>query len=401
MNQLWTEKYRPKDLKSFKGNKKAIEEIILWIQNWKESKNKAVLLHGAPGVGKTSLSFLLAKSLNYELLDTNASDIRTKDKLKEKVEQAVKQKSLFKKGKIILIDEVDGMGSSDRGGGAELVRLISETKFPLIFTANDAYNPKLSTLRNKCKIIKFNSVHQNSVAARLKEICDMEKINFDPEALKAIARRASGDLRSAINDLESLFSNNHEITLEIVNELNFRDLDQNIFQALLIIFKTKTYSTALDATNNLSENFDMLFNWIRENVPLEYEKNEEIALAYNFVSKANIFKGRIRRRQNWSLLKYAYELLCAGVAISKDEKYSKFTRYRFPTIIKKMSLARSKKSIRISMCSKFSKKLHISSKHIMKDIKFFKILINNPETRNNLIEQLYLEKEEIKYLEDF
>ena len=401
MNEIWTEKYRPKSLNEFKGNSSSVQEILKWIKNWKNEKNKSVLICGGPGTGKTSIAFVLANLFNYELVDTNSSDIRTKDSLINRIEQAAKQKSFFKKGKIILIDEADGLSSGDRGGISEISKIISESRYPVILTANDAYSSKLSSLRAKCKIIKFRAIHQSSITERLKEICKIEKIEFEKGTLKAIARRASGDLRSAINDLEYLARKYKKIDLGKINELSFRDIDQDIFQALMIIFKTKNFNTAMDSVKNLTEDYGMLFNWIRENVPLEYEQADEIALAYDFLSKADIFYGRIRKRQHWGFLKYSYDILCGGVAISKKEKYHKFTKYRFPTNIKKRSVAKAKKALRKEVSSKFSKKLHISTVKVIEEIEFLKLIISQKEMKTQLKESFKLSSEEIKYIENF
>ena len=51
------------------------------------------------------------------------------------------------------------------------------------------------------------------------------------------------------------------------------------------------------------------------------------------LSKADIFDGRIKRRQYYGLLKYSSVLMTYGVAAAKKEKYKKFTRYRFPSFL--------------------------------------------------------------------
>jgi len=106
----WTEKYAPKNLEEFIGNAKAIQELVTLIQN----KTKAIIVTGPTGSGKTSAAYLIAKHLNYEILELNASDIRGKESLTNSIGEASKQMSLFNKGKIILADELDTIGS-DRG----------------------------------------------------------------------------------------------------------------------------------------------------------------------------------------------------------------------------------------------------------------------------------------------
>ena len=69
-----------------------------------------------PGTGKTTLAHVLAYDMEYELYELNASDMRNKSSLNERLKPVLEQKSLFESGKVILIDEVDGISGEDRGG---------------------------------------------------------------------------------------------------------------------------------------------------------------------------------------------------------------------------------------------------------------------------------------------
>ena len=79
--------------------------------------------------------------------------MRNKLQLKETLKPAIEQQSLLKKGKIILIDEVDGIVGEDRGGVQELTDLIESSEYPIILTANDAWTKKLAPLRKKCVMV--------------------------------------------------------------------------------------------------------------------------------------------------------------------------------------------------------------------------------------------------------
>ncbi|MFB6077215.1 MAG: AAA family ATPase, partial [Candidatus Nanohaloarchaea archaeon] len=217
------------------------------------------LLHGPPGTGKTALVHALANDLDMDLFETNASDARTKRAVADNLGQAVKQRSFSANRKLILVDEVDGMGRSDSGGRKLITRL----------TANDPYASGMQTLRDRCTMVELGNVHTNSIAARLRDICESEGIDYEDGAMKAIAHRADGDMRSAVNDLESL-SNRDRITESDVKDLDYRETGRDIFEALKIVFKTATAGTARDATEGLDEDQDDLFAWLRENVPREY-----------------------------------------------------------------------------------------------------------------------------------
>ena len=159
----WTEKYRPKKFEDLKGQDMAIDKIKAFVKYFGTGK-KALVLHGPPGTGKTTFAYVMANEINSEIFELNASDIRNQAKLQEILRPAIEQKSLTKKGKIILVDEVDGIsGYYDKGGILELVRLIELTSYPVIITANDVWNKKLSPLRKKSELVQLKEISYSSI----------------------------------------------------------------------------------------------------------------------------------------------------------------------------------------------------------------------------------------------
>ena len=148
----FAEKYRAKNYSEFVGQEKTINEIENFLKSF--PKKKALLLHGIPGTGKTSLVLASAKEHNLDILELNSSDLRNRLKLEEKLKPASEQQSLFKEGKILLMDEVDGVTGTDIGGVPELIRIIEKSAHPLILTGNDIWQSKFSKLRPKCKLIE-------------------------------------------------------------------------------------------------------------------------------------------------------------------------------------------------------------------------------------------------------
>jgi ATPase related to the helicase subunit of the Holliday junction resolvase len=180
---MWDQKYRPKTLNEYRGSSKEKKKLLSIVKEW-DSDSKPVLLHGQAGTGKTSLVECLANDLGLELVETNASDVRTKTKLREELLEAVRQRSFSGSGKLILVDEVDGMsGRSDRGGSKVLNEIIKESVFPVIMTANDAYDSSIRSLRNKCELVELDGVHTNSIAAYLRDILEEEGIEYEKDCL--------------------------------------------------------------------------------------------------------------------------------------------------------------------------------------------------------------------------
>jgi len=330
--------------------------------------DKAALFHGPAGVGKTCLIEALGKEKDLEIIELNASDYRTAKQIREIIGKSMAQKAILKRGKIFLVDEIDGLcGRKDRGGASEVIKMIRESRFPIILTANDPWSPKLRSLRKYSVLIKFGKVPHWDVVKRLKHISQNEGVEIDEPALKQLAKMSEGDLRSAINDLETLIRVKKKITTDDLESLGQRQKQTNIFDALMIIFKTKTALAAKLALNNTDKSPDDVFWWIEQNIANEYEKPEEIAKAFDALSRADLFRGRIRRRQNWKLLKYMIDMMTGGVALSKKEMYRKFSRYSFPDKIKYLGGTKFARREEKERLLELSKQLHCSTKKIRRE----------------------------------
>src|SRR3989344_1538666 len=160
MTETWTEKYRPNKFSELKGQEEAIYKITNFLKNFNEKskskKKKAIILHGPPGTGKTTLAHISAIESKSEIFELNASDFRDRKKLEEILKPAIEQQSLISKSKkkIILVDEVDGLAVyADKGGLPELLDLIDNTTYPIFLTANNIWDKKFSKLRAKAELI--------------------------------------------------------------------------------------------------------------------------------------------------------------------------------------------------------------------------------------------------------
>jgi len=152
-------KYAPKNSSEIVGQEKALAELKVFINTFKTQKKKAAFVYGPSGVGKTAAVYALAHESGLEVLEINASEFRNKEHIHTIVGGAINQQSLFSKGKIILVDEVDGLsGTKDRGGLQEIVRIIQKTSFPIILTATNPWDNKFSSVRGKSNLIAFKEL---------------------------------------------------------------------------------------------------------------------------------------------------------------------------------------------------------------------------------------------------
>ncbi|MEM4222280.1 MAG: replication factor C large subunit [archaeon] len=369
---LWTEKYYPKKLDDVVGHYSAIEKLLEW---WKNPR-KPLLISGPVGVGKTCLIYAFANEYDLEVLEMNASDQRNASIIERYVGNAATTRSLFGKQKIILLDEIDGLyGNEDRGGIAALEDVIKKAKVPLIMTCNSIWDPKLKSLRKECEILELKRLHPASIVGLLKKIADKEKIDVEQEVLKKIAENSAGDVRAAVLDFQAIADGKKKVTLEDLKILSPREKTETMFSAMQIILNSFDFEKVTDLKNTLDEDPDFILKWVDENIPLQYKNPEDLFLAYEKLSKSDLFFSRVFNRQDYSLQNYAFDLMTLGVCFSKKERYKGFIKYSFPSTMLLLSQSKETREKRLSILSKISKKAHVSTNMAYQDFYIFKELL--------------------------
>jgi len=398
----WVEKYRPQKVRDVAGNSHSIETIVGWIDSWKKGvpKKKGILLHGEVGVGKTSLAYAIANELGYDRIELNASDARTHDVIRRIVGSAATLTTLDpeQERKIIIIDEVDGIhGKAEFGGLKALMHALRESKQPIVLIANDPW--KLSKeFRNLVQMVKFGRMDQRVVLSVLKEICTHEGITTDEKVLKIVATNSNGDLRSAINDLQALGEGKDSIAIPDIDLLSMRDSELKIFDVIRRILKTRDCDRAREAVWDSGENPDTILKWLAENIPVEYADPRDLAEAFNYISRSDIFLGRIMNRQDWGLMSYAVDLMSAGVATSKKQHYRGFTPYKYPETFALYARKRKERGLRSSTAAKIGEKIHCSKKEAQEEyFPVLNVIMANVEMGAKVASEMELTIDEIQY----
>lgn len=404
-DRIWTEKYRPNTLFLIVGNEEAKSTFIAWLKCWKIGV-KAAFLYGPPGTGKTTLAQVASKEFGYRLIEMNASDVRTKEAIMRVAGPTAIEDSLFKTlykgtGSMLFIDEVDGIfGREDRGGVGAVLKIIEEAKIPIVLAANDPWNPRLRYLRQACETIRFYEIRPPMLIALLKRICRSEGVDAEKEALQIIVENSRGDARSAINDLQSLAEGRKTLKVYDVERLSPRDRQADVQKTLRKIFLAENFEQARRALDESDIDYKMLLQTLHDNLPFKYTNPSTLASAYNNMSQADVFLGRITRTQSWNLLSYALELMAAGIAYAGEED-GRPAHYRFPPK-KIMLLARTKaeRELRKNLCLRVGSKCHISSRVANNDfLPFMKVIFRNDASlASSIASWLRLEDEMVKYL---
>jgi len=398
MSKLWTEKYAPELYGDFIGNSTAVEEIKQWAEDWLEGrKRKPLLLYGVTGVGKTAIVKVLVNEYGFELLELNASDDRDAKKIEKIAGLASVSKTFSGKMRLILFDEIDGLYKVDRGGAGAVVKILKQNPCPIILTCNDLWTQKLSPIRSHCEKIQFKKVHYATVAKLLQKIASKEGIDLSYDLAKKIALNA-GDVRSAINDLQ-LITSVPNFTEEDLSLIGSRDREASIYDAVQRIFKSTNFEEARKAIIDVNEQPDFILKWVEENIPNEYKKEEDLFNAFEKISRADIFLGRVYKRMDYGLWRYASVLMSSGVALAKKEKYFSWTKYAYPSLIKKLSSTKSMRSFFKSFGLKVGSQVHLSSKKAVSYyLPMFNELMKDKEEAVKLTAQFGFDENELKFL---
>ncbi|AAW44676.1 hypothetical protein CNBG2300 [Cryptococcus deneoformans B-3501A] len=204
----WVEKYRPVLLDDIVGNSDTVDRLKVIAE---DGNVPHIIISGMPGIGKTTSIHCLAHALLGEaykegVLELNASDERGIDVVRNKIKSFAQRKVTLPPGrhKIIILDEADSMTAGAQQALRRTMEIYSNTtRFAL---ACNMSNKIIEPIQSRCAILRYSKLNDAEVLKRLKEICDMESIKHNDEGLAALIFTAEGDMRQAINNLQSTWS---------------------------------------------------------------------------------------------------------------------------------------------------------------------------------------------------
>ncbi|XP_052817261.1 chromosome transmission fidelity protein 18 homolog [Mya arenaria] len=286
---LWVEKYTPRQYTDLLSEESINRSLLHWLKMWdyvvfgkelpvklKEKKKedfkkkkwgqpdiqeeldkhhrplqKVALLCGPPGLGKTTLAHIIAKHAGYNVIEMNASDDRSAEVFKNKIESATQMKAVLgadPRPNCLVIDEIDG---APQAAINVLLNVIRKTdvqevskegkkkkkeeggilRRPMICICNDQYVPALRQLRMNALVINFPQTDPTKLAARLYEVISMERVRSDMNTLLALCEKTDNDIRSCLNTLQFIRGQCKELTMQNVQSLTVgqKDSHKNLF----------------------------------------------------------------------------------------------------------------------------------------------------------------------------
>ena len=226
-DRLWTVKYAPIQVNQICGNKSQVEKLQSWLRNWHKSAKanfkkggpdgsglyRTVIIHGGPGIGKTTAAHLVAQLEGYDVVESNASDTRSKKLIENGLKGVLEATSLFgylpgndqkieasKRRLVLIMDEVDGMSAGDRGGVGAMASVCRKTRIPIILICNERKLPKMKPFDHVAYELPFRKPTTEQIRSRIMTILFREGMGrVSPNVINALIEGAGADIRRIIN----------------------------------------------------------------------------------------------------------------------------------------------------------------------------------------------------------
>ncbi|MCX6650851.1 MAG: replication factor C large subunit [Methanomassiliicoccales archaeon] len=417
MGDDWTELYRPKKLSEVVGNPKVIKELQQWAISWEEGhpSQKAAVLMGPPGVGKTSAALALANDFSWGVVEMNASDQRNAEAIKKIAGRGSRSETFNDDGeflsskdghlKLIILDEADSIfGGVDTGGVPAIADLVANTRQPVILIVNDFYelSRKSAAIKNNTLQLKVSKVQGNTMRNVLRKIALDQGIEVPQRVFETIIENSNGDMRAAVRDLQAVAEGNLNIGDDDAFVLQSRMSVKSMYDLMRDILHEGDVNRAKRTIMDVDETPEHVMMWLDENVPQEYKQPEDLERAYRHLSRADIFLKWTGRRQYYRLWAYASDHLSVGVTSSKSRPSRSWVQYRFPMYIMKMSRSKATRGMKTGIARKISECTHTSTRRSAQDVLpyFTAIFRADKEYRLAMIKEMKLDTEEVAFILD-
>jgi len=249
---------------------------------------------------------------------------------------------------------------SDRGGLGAITRLVRSTHQPIVLTVNDdrtltRYSP---IFRNQVLRIRFYPVRDAELATFVERVARSERIALHPGTLDSIVKRAHGDARAALNDLDAIAplpAGPWQLTV-----LGFRDQAADFVALTEEALTTPRYYRNVEIQDRLDATPDDLLPWIEENLPAFAPDARHRDAAFRVLAVAEQFLARARRARVYGLWSYASEVMTGGVSLALHDGPGAGRGVSFPQFLGEMGSSRVMRATRESVAKKSGARFHLS-----------------------------------------
>jgi DNA polymerase III delta prime subunit len=447
-----SERLRPTRLDDLVGNPRARAELRAWADQWSGEHppaQRAAVLYGPAGVGKTSAALALAAERGWTVVEMNASDARNETALEQVAGRAAITHTLSeapgwgpRRRALILLDEADCLSGrltetpkaraeppslreflqgryqtvealnaayglrpgakpaafadweavprspgnaswtrlpaarrdldewrgasrppdlSDRGGLAAITRLVRSTRQPLVLTVNDEraltrYSP---VFRTGVSRIRFYPIRDAEIRTRIEQVARQEHLRLASGAVEAIVRRARGDLRAALNDLDAISPlPPGDLQIAVVGG---RDLAADLAALTDEVLTSPRFFRSVEVQDRIDAPPDDLLPWVEENIPRFAPDAVHRDQGFAALAVAERFLARARRARVWSQWSYGSEMLTGGVSLALRERATAGGGgIAFPQFLGEMGRSRGLRAVRESIAGKAGARFHLS-----------------------------------------
>ena len=334
---MWVEKYRISEFDNFFGNEKSRLLVINWLRNWIKGA-KPLLIVGPPGTGKTSFVKSLAKLLDLDLIELNASDLRNKINLEIIINPILLNKSIFGKQMLLFLDEVDGIsGRDDYGGIPFLSNILKNADVPIIMASNSK-SYKMKDLIKNSKLVEFRPLSSFASYMLLQNVMRRERKNLKSSEQFKIISQCRGDARTLLNTLQAKLEGEVNSDGNTGTESSIEECINNFFSLTdisqakkLLITSSIRYTTPKYGYTSEERSKDFLNALYTSIVSSERKlKSDDLANLLEKLSEIDLFVDRIYEKRNWSLLRYANDLFLNKLFRISRDKAIEYNQYSVP-----------------------------------------------------------------------
>ena len=249
---------------------------------------------------------------------------------------------------------------SDRGGLGAIARLVKETRQPLILTVNDPrpltrYSP---VFRFGVSRIRFERVPDAELAPRIERIARSEGLSLSAATIDTIVRRAEGDVRAALTDLEAIAALPEAASRTFLTR---RDREVDFEEFTREVFEHPRFYRNVEVRDRLDATPDDLFPWMEENLARYATSPRARYDAFEVAGRAELLLARARRARVFALWSFASELMTGGTAIAAaGDGPPRPGGAVFPGFLGEMGRTRGARAVRNALLGKAGARLHLS-----------------------------------------